>query len=54
ADQPAALAELPAWRALTAAAPVLPWNPELPCSRRATGTFLEQVAGALEGLAGTA
>ncbi|GAB7076416.1 TroA family protein [Streptomyces albidoflavus] len=54
ADQPAALAELPAWRALTATAPVLPWNPELPCSRRATAAFLEQVAGALEGLAGTA
>ncbi|MGA5292513.1 ABC transporter substrate-binding protein [Streptomyces koyangensis] len=54
ADQPAALAELPAWRALTATAPVLPWNPELPCSRRATAAFLEQVAGGLEGLAGAA
>ncbi|MFD4989713.1 ABC transporter substrate-binding protein [Streptomyces sp. NPDC058374] len=51
ADQPSALAGLPAWRTLTAGAPVLPWNPELPCSRRATAAFLERVAEALEALA---
>ncbi|MFJ3343162.1 ABC transporter substrate-binding protein [Streptomyces diastaticus] len=52
AEQPRTPAGSAAWRTLTADAPVLPWNPELPCSRRATAAFLEELAEALEGLAG--
>lgn len=52
ADRPAALAAVPAWRTLTATAPVQPWNPELPCSRHACAGFLRTVAAALVALRG--
>ncbi|WP_406473741.1 hypothetical protein [Streptomyces sp. NBC_01615] len=42
------LEALPGWRALTAAAVVEPWNPDLPCSGAAAAAFLRSVADALE------
>ncbi|WP_328494178.1 ABC transporter substrate-binding protein [Streptomyces sp. NBC_00414] len=47
----AELDSVPAWQALTAAATVRPWNPELPCSARAYAAFLGSVARTLEELA---
>ncbi|PSM39596.1 ABC transporter substrate-binding protein [Streptomyces dioscori] len=47
----AELESVPAWRALTSAATVAPWNPELPCSARAYADFIGSVAGALRELA---
>ncbi|MCQ6551851.1 ABC transporter substrate-binding protein [Streptomyces sp. C10-9-1] len=41
------LGDVPAWRALTARAAVVPWNPELPCSARAHADFFGAVAAAL-------
>ncbi|MFE7033043.1 ABC transporter substrate-binding protein [Streptomyces sp. NPDC057621] len=43
----AELESVPAWRALTAAATVTPWNPELPCSARAYAAFIGSVARVL-------
>ncbi|MCX4905667.1 hypothetical protein [Streptomyces sp. NBC_00878] len=40
----------PAWRTLTSAVTVAPWNPELPCSTHAYAAFLHSVANALEAL----
>jgi iron complex transport system substrate-binding protein len=47
ATQPAELADLPAWRRLTASAAVLPWNPELPPAPAVCAAFLRDVAAAL-------
>ncbi|MFD6289573.1 ABC transporter substrate-binding protein [Streptomyces sp. NPDC060205] len=47
----AELASVPAWRALTSAATVTPWNPELPCSARAYAAFFGSVARVLGELA---
>ncbi|MFD0311199.1 ABC transporter substrate-binding protein [Streptomyces sp. NPDC127119] len=47
----AELESVPAWRALTSAATVTPWNPEPPCSTRAYAAFVRSVAGALGELA---
>lgn len=49
ASGPEALAELPAWRELTADAAVVPWNPELPPAPAACADFLRAVAAALPG-----
>ena len=47
AARPSTLAGQPAWQRFTAAATVLPWNPELPPSPRACARFLRTVTGAL-------
>ncbi|MEE4543902.1 ABC transporter substrate-binding protein [Streptomyces sp. V4-01] len=47
ATAPAVLAALPAWQRLTAAATVLPWNPELPPAPGACAHFLREVAAAV-------
>ncbi|WAU86594.1 ABC transporter substrate-binding protein [Streptomyces sp. Qhu-G9] len=54
ATPPDELAAVPDWRALTSAAAVESWNPELPCSAPACAAFLRSVAGALQLLAAKA